>query len=452
MSPLILYQYKMQSVLRQYGLSGRSASAITTSVETAIRKGTLPPGHALPTVRGLAKALGVSPATVAAAYRTLRVRGVVSAAGRRGTRVHQSPPVRTHPSASVPAHLRNLAYGNPDPALLPPLRAALAGLDRRPRLYGEPSCHPGLLALAARQLARDGIPADALTVVSGALDGVERTLQAHLRPGDRVAVEDPGYTGVLDLLNALGLRPVPIGVDDDGPLPADLERALAAGVEAVIVTPRAQNPFGSAIDERRRRELRRLLDRWPEVLVVEDDHAGPIAGVPAVTLCDGRSRWAVVRSVSKSLGPDLRLAVMAGDPTTIARIEGRQWAGTGWVSHILQGLVLALWSDPATTERRRAAAEADRTRRDALLRALAAHEIPAHGRSGLNVWVPVAEELGTVTALAAAGWAVRGGERYRLQSPPAVRVTIATMTAREATRLAADMAAARAPERRTASA
>src|SRR5207249_4176539 len=250
-------------------------------------------GTPLPTVRDLAHALRVSPTTVAAAYRTLRVRGLVHAQGRRGTRVSPRPPLPIRPVAPAPAHLRDLSLGNPDPALLPSLTRALARLPRRPGLYGEPANRPALLALAGRQLEREGLPHDSLAIVGGALDGIERVLQAHLRPGDRVALEDPGYVAVFDLVAALGLVAEPVAIDDSGPLPDDLARALGSGVEGFIVTPRAQNPTGAAVDAARARELRAVLAKHPEVLVVEDDHAGPVAGAPAVSVCHGRERWAL---------------------------------------------------------------------------------------------------------------------------------------------------------------
>jgi len=242
---------------------------------------------------------------------------------------------------------------------------------------------------------------------------------------------------VLDLVGALGLVPEPVGLDDEGILPDELARALAAGAQALILTPRAQNPTGAALGESRVRELRALLDARPDLLLVEDDHAGPVAGAPALTLCHrGRERWAVVRSVSKSLGPDLRVALIAGDPVTVARLEGRHALGSGWVSHILQDVVVSLWSDPATTKRLRQAAAAYAERRQALLRALARRGIPARGRSGLNVWIPVREEAAVIAGLAAAGWGLRPGERYRLKSPSAVRVTTAALRPEEAEPLA----------------
>jgi DNA-binding transcriptional MocR family regulator len=441
-------------MVAQYGIRGRSASAIGASVEAAIREGRLGAGTPLPTVRDLARGLRVSPTTVAAAYRALRARGLVHAQGRRGTRVSLRPPLPIPAPAAAPPHLRDLALGNPDPLLLPSLAPALAGLDPRPagRLYGVPANREALLALAARQLADDGLPPGALAVVGGALDGIERVLQAHVRAGDRVAVEDPGYPGVLDLVAALGLVAAPVAVDDAGPQPGDLARALAAGAVAVVVTPRAQNPTGAALDRDRARELGRVLDRHPDVLVVEDDHAGPVAGAPAVSLTRGRSRWALVRSVSKSLGPDLRLAVLVGDATTVARVEGRQSVGTGWVSHLLQDLVVALWSDAGTAALLERAGTIYTARRTALVAALAGRGLEAHGRSGLNVWVLVPEEAATVTALAEAGWAVRAGERFRVRSGPAVRITAATLEPAEAERLAATLAGIVRPAQRTASA
>jgi DNA-binding transcriptional MocR family regulator len=445
-----LLQYKLPIVRARYKIRGATATAIAGNVEGAIRDGRLVPGEQLPTVRAVARSLRVSPATVAAAYRTLRQRGCVTAQGRRGTRISQRPPLPVRTAPIIPAHLRDLAYGNPDPALLPPLAPALKRLGREPRLYGEPTHHPELLAHAARQLAADGIATEALAVVGGALDGIERVLQAWLRPGDRVAIEDPGYAAVIDLVSALGLVAEPVGVDDSGPLPEDVARALGQGASALIVTPRAQNPTGAALDAARVKELAPVLAAHPDVLVVEDDHAGPVAGVPALTLSGGRSRWASVRSVSKSLGPDLRLAVMAGDATTISRVAGRQQLGVGWVSHVLQGLVAALWQDPATERQLEAARDTYTRRREALLAALAARGIAAHGRSGLNVWVPVPEEAPAMNALAAAGFAVRAGEQHRIRSGPAVRLTIATLRPEEAGRLADALAVAFAPVRRSA--
>src|SRR5205823_2233527 len=127
------------------------ASGIVASVEAAIRAGRLAPGASLPTVRELARALRLSPTTVAAAYRTLRLRGLVHAQGRRGTRISPRPPLSVRPLASAPPHLRDLSLGNPDPALLPPLHRALGRLPRRPGLYGEAANRPALRARAPRR-------------------------------------------------------------------------------------------------------------------------------------------------------------------------------------------------------------------------------------------------------------------------------------------------------------
>jgi DNA-binding transcriptional MocR family regulator len=243
-----------------------------------------------------------------------------------------------------------------------------------------------------------------------------------------VAVEDPGWANLLDLVAAQGLTPVPVPVDDDGPTTAGLRAALAAGASAVVVTTRAHNPTGATLTAARAAELRQLLRGYRDLLVIEDDHAAELSSVPLHALAGATDRWAFVRSVSKPYGPDLRLAVLAGDEATVARVEGRMRCGTGWVSTLLQRLVLAMWADEAVTRRVARAATTYTARRTALVAALADRGLPVTCRAGINVWVPVPDETLAVARLRDAGYAVSPGALYRIASPPAIRITVAPLT------------------------
>jgi DNA-binding transcriptional MocR family regulator len=425
-------------MLKQYLPQGRNASEISRDVEAAVREGRAHPGALLPPVRALAAELGLSPVTVASAYRELREKGIARGNGRAGTKITGAPPIGPRPSLVVPPGVRNLQSGSPDPSLLP----ELPSVRPQHRLYGDPPVIPRLDRLAAERFAADGIAADHLAVVGGALDGVERAFGAWLRPGDHVAVEDPGYPPLLDLLSALDLSAVPMALDESGVTPAALQGALGRGCRAVLFTPRAQAPTGAAWDEQRARDLAAVLAAGPDVLVVEDDHAGPVAGAAAHSVSGAAQRWATIRSVSKSIGPDLRLAVMAGDEVTVSRVEGRQALGTGWVSSLLQEIVAELWADRATGRLFARAAAAYAQRRGYLIDALATRGVAALGRSGLGVWVPVADEPAVTGALLGRGWAVAPGERFRIASPPGIRIGTGTLTREEAVRLAADIAGA----------
>ncbi|MFD8999746.1 aminotransferase class I/II-fold pyridoxal phosphate-dependent enzyme [Streptomyces sp. NPDC059582] len=441
-------------MLGEYPIQGRRAADISASVERAVGDGELRPGQLLPPMRELAEQLGVNPNTVAAAYRTLRERGVIETSGRRGSRVRAKPATtgREHFRVEVPEDVRDLADGNPDPALLPPLAPAFAlaaeQADREPVLYGDDPVEPELARVARADLDADGVPDGALAVTSGSLDAVERVLAAHLKPGDTVAVEDPGWGSLLDLVPALGLRVAAVGVDDDGPLPDAVRRALESGARALIVTDRAQNPTGAAVSATRARALRAVLRDHPDTLLIEDDHGHRIVGLPLHPLAGTTRSWAFIRSVAKAYGPDLRLAVLTGDTVTLDRVHGRQRLGPGWVSRITQRAVLRLWTGAAVDTGEVAAAYG--RRRDALIGALADRGIEAYGRSGMNVWVPVPDETGAVARLLHAGWAVAPGARFRMSAPPGIRITVSTLTADETEPLADAVAAATgaAPARR----
>lgn len=431
-------------------------------------------------MRALASALCVSPATVSSAYRTLGTRGLVIADGRRGTRVAPRPPIRAQPpirtgppvrtgpsseaqeaahtqppgetrrslAAQEAAHTqppgetrrslatrtartpRDLTVGLADPQLLPPLQPALTRVARLPRTPIDRlgSAHPNLLWFARGWFASEGIAASSLAVVAGALDGLERVLGAHLRIGDRVLIEDPAYPPIRDLLQALGLVASPVAVDERGLVPAALADGLARGASALVYVPRGQNPTGAALDDERALVLRTVLAADPELLVIEDDHVSLVSGAPLCSaLAPERSRWAIIRALSKLLHPDLRVALLAGDETTIARVEGRQALGPRWVSHLLQETAATMLTDVRFQARCAAAGEAYGQRRKALIGALAQRSIRSMGSSGLNVWVPVHEEAPVVRALGDAGFLVLAGERFRIASPPGIRITAARL-------------------------
>ncbi len=449
----ICYSTKIPTELTQYRISGEGAKEIAASVERGIERGELQSGAPLPAVRALAATLGISPATVAAAFASLRARGLIVTKPRSGAFVSWRPPVAgAWLGTLAPEGARDLASGNPDPELLPDLIPVLREVEPPDQLYGGDQADSQLIELARAEFERVEIVAEDMAVVNGALDGIERALGAQLRAGDAVAVEDPGFAGLFDLLRALGLALRPVPVDAKGMVPLALEDALDDGVAAVVFNPRGQNPTGASLDEERAAALGRVLDRKPEVMVFEDDHLGPIAGSPRLTLTGGRRRWAAARSLAKSLGPDLRLAVLAGDAHTINRVRGRQAVGPGWVSHLLQRVAVTLWEDPKVARGLEQAAETYTERREALLAALAEHRIDAEAPSGLNVWIPVPDETNTIQALLADGWAVAPGAPFRLQAEPAIRVTISSLKPAESPALAAAVARALEPSRLTRSA
>lgn len=263
----------------QYGITGATAKGIAASVERAVAEGSLGPQAALPPVRRLADGLGVSPGTVAAAYKELRRRGIVITRGRGGTVVAPAPAVASRRPPKVPEGLRDLSGGHPDPSLLP-------ALVPPSRLSPGVRAHRSMPRLARlEQVVRDwigseGVPVEHVTFSHGALDLIGRLLSVELRPGDAVAMEDPGYHHLLDLVTALGLRIVPVAVDDEGLRPDAVRGALRAGVRALVCSPRAQNPYGGCFSAARREALVAVLRDEPDVLVVENDHASEVSGAP----------------------------------------------------------------------------------------------------------------------------------------------------------------------------
>jgi DNA-binding transcriptional MocR family regulator len=422
--------------LVQKYIHGTTAVKISLDIEDAVRAGHLEPGAKLPTVRDLAKWLNVSPATVASAYATLAARAMVVAHGRGGTRISHRPMPGARRPHVIAENAVNLADGNPDPALLPNVAKLLGKLSYRPHLYGEDPMHAGLIKIMSREMKADGVAVGQCAVVSGAMDGLDRLFTQHLRAGDCVAVEDPGFNGHHDLIASRGLRLIPVRIDAEGMIPDALERACRDDIRAVLITPRVQSPTGAAFTGRRARELQRVLRKRPDALVLEDDHSSFLTGAEYAPVHERTRRWAHLRSFSKAFNPDLRLAVMTGDDQTMTALLDRLVVIERWVSHILQSLVYALLNDAAARSKVSRAQQIYDQRRTALIDALGAMGLKPVGTTGYNIWLPVHEETSIVQGLAKVGWAVAAGERFRLGSPPGIRVTASRLEATTSTKFA----------------
>ncbi|SEA76408.1 aminotransferase class I/II-fold pyridoxal phosphate-dependent enzyme [Leifsonia sp. 21MFCrub1.1] len=428
-----------------HGITGATASEIAASVRALHERGALRRGDALPPVRELAAQLQVNRNTAVAAYRLLAQAGVVTARGRAGTVIAGVEAVAQEGYAADSV-LRDIGTGNPDPQRIPAPSAALAGAIGRPVLYGEPVIDP---ALEERALAwvRDDLPDQPLriTVTNGAVDAVERLLAQALLRDDAVALEDPCFLASIHTVRLGGYRAVPVAVDAEGMTVDGLRAALAAGVRAVICTPRAQNPTGATLSPARAAELRAVLADHPYVLVIEDDHFSMLSQRRYETLIGpGHRRFALIRSVSKFLGPDMCLAVAATDPETAERLAFRLSPGTTWVSHILQRLVLAQLTDETALAEIADAGRHYAERNSAFAARLTARGLPAEAADGLNLWVELPVPARSVAErLMRRGWLARTGDEFQLAEHPApshhLRLTVHDLTDEESARLIDDL-------------
>ncbi|KPC54694.1 MocR-like B6 salvage transcription factor PtsJ [Amantichitinum ursilacus] len=424
-------------------LTGRTAAEIFDCVRLQAQAGQLAPGQSLPPLRELATALGLNRNTVAAAYRRLTSAGITESNGRLGTVIRPQNKIREQEGALADTPLLDLASGNPARRWLPNLAEVLARQDGPPPLYGAATVHAGLAATARAWLQPDCPSAQHIEVTHGAVDAIERLLEAHLVADDKVVVEEPCFITSINTLHVAGLQAVGVPVDAEGMRADALEQALAAGARAVIITPRAHNPTGCNLSPKRALALRRVLARYPHVLIIIDDHFALLAHAPYYSVLSATSaRWALVRSVSKALGPDLRLAVLACDEQTAQRLQARLAPGTQWVSHLLQGIAHTCLVDPAIRARIAAAGADYAQRRATLLAALRAQKIAVSQQAdGLNLWLPLAQDSAPVAhALARSGWLVRSGEAFSVrQSIQGLRISVADLDAAAAQKLALDL-------------
>lgn len=417
-------------------LTEPTARGLADAVARAVADGTIAAGTRLPPIRSVAESLELSPTTVTSAWATLRRAGTIRTAGRHGSFIAESggAPLQARYRRAIGNAVQfglDLSTGVPDPALLPSWGAALRALGDMPAPHSYLD-DPVVPELGEVIRSTWPFPPDGLTIADGATDAVASILPLLGGFGTRVAVENPVFPPFLDLLEHAGMSPVPIELDADGPRADSLARAVQDGAKVVLLQPRGQNPTGVSLRLERARELATVLDRTGAT-VIEDDSLDGIASSDLVSLgslLPGRVLH--VRSFSKAYGPDLRLAAIGGPQRLIQALNELRQLGQGWSSRLLQRLLVRLLTDRTSQREVSRARSTYASRRQSLSTALRAAEVAVGGDDGMNLWIPVLDEVSALQSLAAKGIGAAPGSPFQVGSGdrlgPHIRVTAGLVT------------------------
>jgi GntR family transcriptional regulator/MocR family aminotransferase len=413
---------------------------IAKALAHEVQRGRLQPGDSLPGYRSLAEQLGVSRNTVMAAFQDLQAQGLIVSRTGSGSEIAAAPPVATAEVSGaasdavllqvpargdmgfdlatgdrpaepgVPEELPRTAGSGPDPRLLPveilgrAYRRALASARRNECVLGDPQGHPRLRrALGAMLASSRGIAGgpERIFVTRGSQNAFFLIAQALIEPGEAVAVERLGPRSAWKALARAGARCLPIPVDDEGlDVEALAEVAASTRLRAVLVTPRRQYPTLVTLGPSRRARLLKLAsERRFAVLEWDPDFELQFEARPVAPLAADDSQGVVIHvgTLSKLLGPNLRLGFVCGPEPLMRRMKAQRADFDGGGDLVFEQAVGDLMEEGELQSHLARMHPIYRRRRDALCAALsselgtAVQAPPPAG--GLALWVKVAPEI-----------------------------------------------------------
>lgn len=419
----------------------------------------LRPGQALPSTRELAEENSISRTVVVQAYDQLIAEGFIT--GRRGSGTYVSEYM--HPSsAPVPrrsARVRLSHFGaaansiarrglSPVGGPLPvrydfaygkcsldefPLAAWRRILTRRSRSapmrsydYGAAAGSPVLREAITDHLRRSrAINCDVsqVVIVNGSQQALDLAIRLLLNPGDAIAVEDPQYHGMRQVLLAARLRVQPVPVDHDGIDP----RQMPLHARLAMVTPSHQFPTGAVLPLQRRLALLAWARRTNAV-ILEDDYDGEFRyeGEPVEPLqsLDREGRVLYVGTFSRTLFPALRIGYVVAPQPLVSAFIAAKWIADRHTAVLEQETLAEFIASGGYERHLRRTRRANAVRREALLSAIERHlgdrVAITGGRSGTHIvlW-PHAKvsEAEIIARAAAADVGIYGIANYYLKQP-----------------------------------
>ncbi|WP_420036490.1 PLP-dependent aminotransferase family protein [Streptomyces sp. cg28] len=404
--------------------------ALAQGVRTLLLDGRIPLRTRLPAEREFAAALGVSRATVTAAYDLLRESGY--AHSRRGSGTWTELPEGARPT-SVPTPAAgdgviDLAIAAPGAVAEELTAAYAAAAPDVARHAATPGYHPfglpELRAAIAGRYTRRGLPTlpDQILVTSGAQQAVSLTLTLLGRPGDRIAVENPSYANALSVIRRLGLRTAPVPVTDEG-WDADLFGATLrqSAPRLAYLIPDFQNPTGRLMPAGQRQQViaaARATGTW---LVVDETVADIGLDTPtplpfaSLAGTGGGEQIVTVGSLSKGHWSGLRVGWVRAGTRLITELTALRVTADMSGSVLDQLVAGRLIDREAEVLRRRLPVL--RAQRDHLVAALE-REFPswrwALPPGGMSLWVDLGRPVASALSRAALrrGVRIEGGSRF----------------------------------------
>lgn len=424
-------------------IKGKTSQDIQNSIRELIQNGILNEGELLPNIRALAIELEVNRNTVAAAYKDLALMGIVVSKGRAGTQVRKSPQInRFENLQKTNQTFFDLAHGNPCQNFLPQLNEINFNFNTS-YLYGDSTKLSVLEAFARNEIFADVNNQNSeIEFTHGAVDAIERILNTHLIQSDSIAIEQPGFITSIHTLQVNRFNMVFFPVTAQGYDIHSIRKALEQKAKAIVITPRAQNPTSYSLDAKTAQELHQLFSEYPDVLIIIDDHFSLLATTPYYHIVPESTRhWAVIRSVSKFLGPDFRFAFINCDPQTATRLRMKLNPSCTWVSHILQKMIFSLMTSEKVHQLMNKAKIQYQTKNQEIVKKLLDQKLlDISYCDGLNLWIEHAQAQEIAYQLALMGWKVRLGKEFSLgQDIKAIRITTSELDEQKAMDLFNDL-------------
>lgn len=430
------------------GNAGPKYLSLVRALREGVRRGDLPPGSRLPTVRDLAWKLGVTPGTVARAYQIATQEGLLEAAVGRGTfvstqtrRLGPTEPLYRQPLTDpsdddgiVDLRSPQLPDVGQSAALAAAMADAAATLGKQyleyPGLRRDRYCREAALEWFSECSMAEIIDADDLVLTHGGQNGISIVLQCCLR-GDRPVVfcEELAYPGFRHAARLARAEVVPIALDEEGMVPAALDAACRRyGGQVVCVTPDAQNPTAAQMSNARRAAIAEVARRHDLQIIEDDCYTAPVNALDSLRVIAPERTWHVT-SLSKTISAGMRFGIVVA-PT------GMGEAGRLTAQHSFFGLprpvtdiISRIFNNGEAMRLRHAAQEVMGRRLQMVVQALGDQELD--WQPGLSfVWLklPLGWRASTFARVAEAeGVLLRSADEYALQdghAPNAVRIAL----------------------------